>query len=138
VSFFKVTIGENAIVLRLSSSYDSVEATQSVIQGKYMTHYIIVYLGGEQPSDPEESQKHFEKYREWLTSLGDAVVSALNPLKDTSVVKTDGTVATGSLTQMSGFSIIQANSIEAVLEMAKTCPFLEIGGSLEVSELMQM
>ncbi len=103
-----------------------------------MTHYIIVYLGGEQPSDPEESQKHFEKYREWLTSLGDAVVSALNPLKDTSVVKTDGTVATGSLTQMSGFSIIQANSIEAVLEMAKTCPFLEIGGSLEVSELMQM
>jgi hypothetical protein len=28
--------------------------------------------------------------------------------------------------------------MEAALEMAKACPFLDIGGSLEVSELMQM
>ncbi len=103
-----------------------------------MKNYIVTYLGGQQPTDPEEGQRHFEKYREWLTSLGDAVVSALNPLKDTSVVKPDGTVTPGSLTEMSGFTIIQANSAEAVLEMAKSCPFLEIGGSLEVSELIQM
>jgi len=39
---------------------------------------------------------------------------------------------------MSGYTIVEADSIEAALEMAKACPFLEIGGSLEVSELMQM
>jgi len=39
---------------------------------------------------------------------------------------------------MSGFTIIEAQSIEVALEMAKSCPFLDIGGSLEVSELMQM
>ena len=32
----------------------------------------------------------------------------------------------------------QQSTIEAALEMAKTCPFLEIGGSLEVSELIEM
>ncbi|WP_455221752.1 YciI family protein [Kaarinaea lacus] len=39
---------------------------------------------------------------------------------------------------MSGFSIIKADSMEAALSIAKACPFLEIGGSLEVSEMMEM
>ena len=39
---------------------------------------------------------------------------------------------------MSGFSIIKADSMEAALTIAQDCPFLEIGGSLEVSEMMQM
>jgi hypothetical protein len=39
---------------------------------------------------------------------------------------------------MSGFTIIEADSDEAALSMAKACPFLDVGGSLEVSEMMQM
>jgi hypothetical protein len=39
---------------------------------------------------------------------------------------------------MSGYTIIEVDSMEAALEIAKACPFLDIGGSLEVSELMQM
>lgn len=39
---------------------------------------------------------------------------------------------------MSGFSIIRAESMEAALSIAQACPFLEIGGSLEVSEMMQV
>ena len=62
----------------------------------------------------------------------------MNPLKNTNTVNSDGTVITGSTTTMSGYTIIEAESIEAVLGMAKTCPFLDIGGSLEVSELVQM
>ncbi|MCF6205075.1 MAG: YciI family protein [Methylococcaceae bacterium] len=102
-----------------------------------MNKYIIIYLGGEQPTSPEEAKEHMEKYREWLKSLGDSIVSALNPLKDTHVVSDKG-ATNGSSTAMSGFTIVQANSLEAVLEMSKTCPFLDIGGTLEVSELMQM
>ena len=103
-----------------------------------MAQYIITYLGGNQPSSPEEGKQHFAKYKEWLSSLGDSAVSPANPLKDTSTVKSDGTVTTGSTTSMSGFTIIEAESMEAALLIAKACPFLDIGGSLEVSELMQM
>ena len=73
-----------------------------------------------------------------MSSLGDAAVSPANPLKDTSTVNPDGTVTAGGATAMSGYTIIEADSMEAALEIAKACPFLEIGGSLEVSELMQM
>ncbi len=56
-----------------------------------MTQFVIVYLGGNQPSSPEEGKKHFAKYMEWMTSLGDSVISPMNPLKDTSVIAPDGT-----------------------------------------------
>ena len=39
---------------------------------------------------------------------------------------------------MSGYTIIEANSMDAVLSIAKACPFLEIGGSLEFPELIEM
>ena len=103
-----------------------------------MPQYVIVYIGGDQPSSPEEGKQHYAKYREWLSSLGDSAVSPANPFKDTSTVNSDGTVTTGSTTSMSGYTIVEADSTEAALEIAKACPFLDIGGSLEVSELMQM
>jgi hypothetical protein len=103
-----------------------------------MPQYLITYLGGDRPSRPEEGKQHMSKYRAWLSSLGDSAVSPANPLKNTSTVNSDGTVTTGSTTSMSGYTIIEADSMEAALSIAKACPFLEIGGSLEVSELMQM
>ena len=103
-----------------------------------MPKYVMVYLGGNHPSSQEEGQKHFAKYKEWLGSLGDAVVSPANPLKDTSTVSPDGSVASGSTTSMSGYTIVEADSMEAALDMAKSCPFLDIEGTLEVSELVQM
>ncbi|MFT5427058.1 MAG: hypothetical protein ACI9ZT_002014 [Gammaproteobacteria bacterium] len=103
-----------------------------------MAQYMINYLGGDQPSTPEEGKQHFAKYKEWLSSLGDAAVSPANPLKNTSTVNPDGSVNSGGTTTMSGYTIVEADSMEAALEMAKACPFLDIGGSLEVSELMQM
>ena len=103
-----------------------------------MPQYVIVYLGGDQPSSPEEGRQHFSKYMDWLSSLGDAAVSPANPLKNTSTVNPDGTVTTGGTSTMSGYTIIEAVSLEAALSMAKACPFLDIGGSLEVSELAEM
>ncbi|RZV48575.1 MAG: hypothetical protein EX270_13685 [Pseudomonadales bacterium] len=103
-----------------------------------MTQYLIVYLGGDQPSSPEDGKQHFSKYMAWLSSLGDSVISPANPLKNTSTVNADGTVNTGGVTKMSGYTIVEADSMEAALTIAKDCPFLDIGGSLEVSELVEM
>jgi len=103
-----------------------------------MKQFVFVYLGGTQPSDPQEANTHFSKYIEWLTSLGEAVVIPTIPLKDTNTVGTDGSVREGGSSAMSGFSIIRAESMDAALSIAKDCPFLEIGGTLEVSEMMEV
>lgn len=103
-----------------------------------MSQYVMVYLGGKPPASPEEGQQHMAKYMEWLSSLGDSAISPMNPLKDTNTVNPDGTVTLGGATSMSGYTIIEAESVEAALSAAKSCPFLDIGGSLEVSELIDM
>lgn len=103
-----------------------------------MSQYMITYLGGNQPATPEEGKQHFAKYKQWLSSLGDAAVSPANPLKDTCTVNADGSVTSGGSSTMSGFTVVEADSMDAAMKMAKACPFLEIGGSLEVSELMKM
>ena len=103
-----------------------------------MPQYIITYLGGNAPSSPEAGKQQMSIYEAWLSSLGGAAISPANPLKDTRTVSPDGTVTLGGTATMSGFTIIEADSIEAALKIAKACPFLEIGGSLEVSELIQM
>ena len=103
-----------------------------------MPQYIFVYIGGEYPSDPEEGQKHFTKYQEWLASLGDAVISPAIPFKDTHTVHPDRTDAPGSTTAMSGLSILKMASMDEAVEVAKSCPFLEINGTLEISEMIEM
>jgi len=60
--------------------------------GVVLPEYIIVYLGGNQPSTPEEGKQHFSKYMDWLSTLGDSAVSPANPLKYTSTVNPDGAV----------------------------------------------
>lgn len=103
-----------------------------------MPQYIFVYLGGEFPSNPEEGHKHFSKYQQWLSSLGDAVLSPAIPFKDTHTVQPDGTIGPGSTTSMSGLSIIKMDSMDEALKVAESCPFLEINGTLEISEMIEM
>lgn len=103
-----------------------------------MSEYIITYIGGDQPSSPEEGQKHFAKYQEWIVSLGDAAIKPMVPFKNSHTVNPDGTVTEGSSVSMSGHTIIQADTMEQAIEYAKSCPFLDINGSLEVAEVVQM
>ena len=103
-----------------------------------MPQFIFVYLGGEYPSNPEEGQKHFEKYQQWLMSLGDAVISPAIPFANTHTVQPGGQTGPGSVSAMSGLSIMRMNSMEEALAAAQSCPFLEIKGTLEVSEMIEM
>ena len=43
-----------------------------------------------------------------------------------------------STTTMSGFPVVEAESLDAAIAMAKACPFLKVNGSLEVSEMIKM
>ncbi|MGJ8671236.1 MAG: YciI family protein [Oceanococcus sp.] len=103
-----------------------------------MAHFVLTYLGGDKPTTPEQGQQHFAKYQAWLGGLGDAAISPMNPFRNTHSVNSDGSSAVGGRSGMSGYTVIEAESMDAALAIAKACPFLEINGTLEVSELVQM
>ncbi len=101
-----------------------------------MPKYVLAYLGGDKPSSPEEGAKNMAKWQAWIGGLGEAVVNPGMPLSGTQTVSQDG-VAPSSST-MSGFTIVEAGSIDAAIEMAKSSPFLETNGTIDVSEVMEM
>ncbi len=103
-----------------------------------MPKYIFTYIGGNHPDNPEEGKKHFEKYQAWLSDLGDSVVSPAIPFKDTHTLHPDGRIDQGTTTLISGMSILNFESMQSALKAAKNCPFLEINGTLEVSEMIEM
>jgi hypothetical protein len=103
-----------------------------------MSKFIIVYLGGRPPSSPEEGQQHMASYQQWLVQLGEKAVSPANPLKSTHVIDSQSEVSEGSEIAMSGYTIIETDSIEDAIIIAKDCPFLALGGKIEVSELIAM
>ena len=78
-----------------------------------------------------------EKWKAWIGSLGDAVVNPGTPLGKSKMVSPDGVLDDSGPNALTGYSIVKADSMDVALEMAKGCPFLDIG-TLEVAEVMEM
>ena len=103
-----------------------------------MSNYVFAYHGGKKPESPEEGAKHMAKWKAWIGGLGDAVVNPGSPLGMSKTVSSDGVSDDSGSNPLSGFSIVKADSMDAALEMAKACPHLGLGGTLEVAEVMEM
>lgn len=103
-----------------------------------MPDYMISYLGTPKSMTPEEGQQHMSEYKQWMASLGEALVSPANPLNNTHVISANGEVTQGGTTSMSGYSVVQAKDYEAALVIAKDCPYLKVGGSIELSEMIKI
>ena len=103
-----------------------------------MSNYIIAYHGGKKPETPEEGAKHMAKWKAWVGGLGDAVVNPGTPLGKSKMVSSGCVSDDGGPNALTGYSIVKADSMDAALEMAKKCPFLDFGGTLEVAEVMEM
>ena len=103
-----------------------------------MSNYVFAYHGGRTPESPEEGAKQMAKWNAWVGGLGDAVVNPGTPMGGAKTVSSSGVSDGGGSNPLLGFSIVKADSMDAALEMAKACPTLEIGGTIEVAEVMEM
>ncbi len=102
-----------------------------------MSNYIFAYHGGKKPESPEEGAKHMAKWKAWVDGLGDAVVNPGTPLGMSKTVSSSGVSDDGGSNPLNGFSIVKADSMDAALEMAKGCPYVDIG-TIEVAEVKEM
>ena len=102
-----------------------------------MPDYIIAYHdSGKRPESKEAGARQMEQWKVWVGGLGDAIVNPGTPLANSKTVSTGGVADTG-LNGLTGFSIVKADTMDAAIEMAKACPYLEMG-TLEVAEVRQM
>lgn len=104
-----------------------------------MTHYLLRYYGGVHPNNPEESEQVMQAWGAWFVSMGEAVIDGGNPVGKSSTINPDGSVVNdGGPNPTGGYSVIQAESLDAALELAKKCPILQYKGSIEIANIIEM
>lgn len=104
-----------------------------------MAKFIFAYHGGGRPETPEAGAEMMQKWNAWLDGLGAAALDRGQPVGMSKTVSASGVADDGGANPLSGFSLVEADSIDDAVEMAKGCPHLEMGnGTIEVAELMQM
>jgi hypothetical protein len=99
-----------------------------------MGKYLLAYKGGTMAETDEERQAVMAAWGAWFGTLGPAIVDAGNPFGPSSTVSNGGSVSEGASSALTGYSVLSAGSLPDAAELAKGCPVLSSGGTVEVYE----
>ncbi|HKD54278.1 MAG TPA: YciI family protein [Steroidobacteraceae bacterium] len=111
-----------------------------------MSEFTFLFRGRQQFTSPEQAQKSMEQWLAWFKTLG-----AQGHLKDPGhPLEPSGKVVRGNQKQVTdgpyaeakdvvgGFTLIEARDLAEASELAKGCPILAVGGSVEVRPLQKL
>ncbi len=102
-----------------------------------MAKFVLLYSGGSMPETEEEQAQVMQAWSEWLGSAGDNLVDGGAPIGQKKSVAPDGAVSDGG-GAISGYSLINADSLDEAVAFAKGSPHLTAGGTVEVGEAIEM
>jgi hypothetical protein len=100
-----------------------------------MPKYLVTYHGGEgMPSSPEARQQVMQAFGAWAASVGDSMLDPGAPLTAIKTVSS-GAVSDGPAPgPVGGYTLSQADDLQAAVKLVESHPFVTRGGSLQVSE----
>ncbi len=100
-----------------------------------MANYLLAYHGGRMETDPAARKKVMDAWGKWFQEVGAALVDGGNPVAKAKTVGRNGAVSDGGGSNpVSGYSLVKADSLDAAVKLAKGCPVIQSGGSIEVAE----
>lgn len=98
--------------------------------------YLLVFYGGGMPEGAAAQARAMKQWSTWYTKLGPAVVDGGNPMSGAvNKIRADGAVSKGPIgKRATGYSIIEAPTLDKATKLAKACPILRSGGEISVYE----
>ena len=78
------------------------------------------------------------EWMKWFKDLGKAVIDSGNPTQPGKIIGNGSGAKSISSKPVTGYSIIQADNLDAALKLAKSSPQISAGGEIEVDTIMQM
>ena len=101
--------------------------------------FLIIYWHDYTVPESEEGARVLGRFREWTDLIADLAVGAtINPLVEAQLLNAGKPDVAEPRSLASGFSIVEANDRNIVLSLAKACPLIEIGGTLEVASIVPL
>jgi hypothetical protein len=104
-----------------------------------MPTYLITYHGGPgMPSDPEAAQQMVAAFQAWVAEVGDAMRDPGAPLAAAKTVTADSEQDGQAEAPIGGYTLVEAGTLDEAVQLVRSHPFLTRGGSLQVSESVQV
>ena len=103
-----------------------------------MAKYLLLYAGGSMPETEAEQAAVMTAWTNWFTELGSAVVDPGNPFNSDSKTISAGPKIVDAKATASGYSVIEADSLDQAAKFAETCPVLLGGAQLMVFETFEV
>ncbi len=105
-----------------------------------MSKYVLLYHGGSMPETEEEGAAVMKAWEVWYSKLGAAVVDAGNPFSPMAKsVSSAGKISDGAANGMaSGYTILEAGSLDEAARMAQGCPVLAGGAQISIFETFEV
>ena len=103
-----------------------------------MAKYVLAYRGGGMQTTPAAQEAAMAAWGAWFGELGGAVIEAGNPFGPSKSISSDGSMKDGGGAALTGYSVLAADSLAAATDLAKGCPVLANGGSVDVYEAIDM
>jgi hypothetical protein len=106
-----------------------------------MAKYVLVYYGGSAGQTEKDRADQMQQWGAWFGKLGKGVADQGSPFSgQVKTVAANGSAKDGPVGQppVSGYSIIEASSINEATEHARANPLLKTGGTISVYETHTM
>lgn len=113
-----------------------------------MNEFTFIYRNQHNPDvqfSPEQMQGILKQWRDWMGSMAaqNKIANPGNRLAfEGAVVRKDNVVTDGPYAEIkemiSGYTIVQTETLEEAIELAKGCPIFSAGGSVEVRSIIPM
>jgi len=99
-----------------------------------MPRYLLSYHGGHLADTPEGMAQAMQAFGAWFQELGPALVDRGKPIGATTTVRKGGVSDGGGANPVTGYSVIEAPSLEEAVRMTRSCPVVVAGRSVEIGE----
>lgn len=99
-----------------------------------MKTFLMLYIGGSMPEGQEAVQAMMSAWRAWYEQSASAITDTGSPLCASNSVGSEAATTTG----VSGYTVIQAESLEAATALCSEHPHLAYGGTIDIHEAMNM
>jgi hypothetical protein len=104
-----------------------------------MAKYLLSYHGGGMGDTPEQQAQEMARWQAWFGAIGPDMVDPGLPIAFAQTIALDGGVSDGGgANPVTGYTIIRAPDMSKALEIAKRCPLLAMGGTIEVGQTLEM
>jgi hypothetical protein len=102
--------------------------------------FVFTYHGGSgMPETEAEQAQMMEAWGAWMGAVGASTVDGGNRFSENCTVHPDGSVTNdGGANPCTGYGIFNADDMAGAIEIAKGCPVLTGGATVQVSAAMDM